>query len=74
METILPIIQIILGVALIALVLLEVQSSGSSSVLGGSQNTISRKRRGPQLLMFRLTIGTSVLFFISALANVLVGS
>ncbi|MGC9468076.1 MAG: preprotein translocase subunit SecG [Anaerolineae bacterium] len=72
MQTYLNIIQIILSVALTALVLLEVRSSGLGGVFGGSQTSLIRKRRGPELLLFRLTVITSVLFFLVAIFNVLV--
>ncbi|MGC9520464.1 MAG: preprotein translocase subunit SecG [Anaerolineae bacterium] len=72
MQTYLNIVQIILGVALIALVLLEVRSSGMGGVFGGSQTSLIRRRRGPELLLFRLTVITSILFFLVAIANVLV--
>lgn len=72
MQTYLNIVQIILGVSLIVLVLFEVRSSGSGSVLGGSQTSLIRKRRGPELLLFRLTVITSILFFLVAVVNVLV--
>jgi protein translocase SecG subunit len=72
MQTYLNIVQIILGLSLIVLVLFEVRSSGSGSVLGGSQTSLIRKRRGPELLLFRLTVITSILFFLVAVVNVLV--
>lgn len=72
MQTYLNIAQIILGIALIILVLLEVRSSGSGGVLGGTQTSLMRRRRGPELLLFRLTVGTSVVFFLVAILNVLV--
>lgn len=72
MQTYLNIIQIILGIALIALVLLEVRSSGMGGVFGGSQTSLIRRRRGPELLLFRLTVVASVLFFLVAIVNVLV--
>ena len=72
MQTYLNIVQIILGVALIVLVLFEVRSSGMGGVFGGTQTSLIRKRRGPELLLFRLTVGTSVAFFLVAIVNVLV--
>ena len=72
MQTYLNIVQIILGVALIILVLFEVRSSGMGGVFGGTQTSLIRKRRGPELLLFRLTVGTSVAFFLVAIINVLV--
>jgi len=72
MQTYLNIVQIILSVALVILVLLEVHSSGVGGGLGGSQTGLVRKRRGPELLLFRLTAVTAILFFLVAIANVLV--
>ncbi|MCJ7548726.1 MAG: preprotein translocase subunit SecG [Anaerolineae bacterium] len=72
MQTYLNIVQIILSVVLVVLVLLEVRSSGTSGVLGGSQTGLIRKRRGPELLLFRLTTVTAILFFLVAILNVLV--
>lgn len=72
MQTYLNIVQIILGIALIVLVLLEVRSSGMGGVFGGSQTSLIRRRRGPELLLFRLTVITAILFFLIAITNVLV--
>jgi preprotein translocase subunit SecG len=72
MQTYLNIVQIILGVALVSLVLLDVRSGGAGGIFGGTQTSLIRKRRGPELLLFRLTIVTSVLFFLVAIVNVLV--
>jgi protein translocase SecG subunit len=72
MEPYLNVIQIILGVVLIVLILFEVRSSGMGGVFGGSQTGLMRKRRGAELLLFRLTVGVSILFFLVAILNVLV--
>ncbi|MGC9357420.1 MAG: preprotein translocase subunit SecG [Anaerolineae bacterium] len=72
MQTYLNIVQIILGVVLVVLILFEVRSSGMGGVFGGTQTSLIRKRRGAELLLFRLTIGVSVAFFVVAVANVLV--
>jgi protein translocase SecG subunit len=74
MQTYLNLAQIILSLALVALVLLEVRSSGTGGVFGGAQSSLIRKRRGPELLLFRLTVITSVLFFLVAIINVLFSS
>lgn len=71
MQTYLNIIQILLGIVLIVLVLFEVRSSGMGGVFGGSQTNLIRNRRGPELLLFRLTVGASLLFFLVAVINVL---
>ncbi len=74
MQIYLNVVQIILSIAMVILVLFEVRSSGMGGIFGGSQTGLIRKRRGPELLLFRLTIGTSIVFFLVALANVLVSS
>lgn len=71
MQNYLNIVQIILAIALTVLVLFEVRSSGMGGVFGGAQTSLIRKRRGPELLIFRLTVVTSVLFLLIALINVL---
>lgn len=72
MQTYLNVVQIILGVALVTLVLIELRGGGLGGVFGGSQTTIHRQRRGPELLLFRLTVVAAVLFFLIAIINVLV--
>jgi len=72
MQTYLNIVQIILGIALVVLIIFEVRSSGVGGAFGGAQTSLVRKRRGAELLLFRLTVGTSVLFFLIAIINVLV--
>lgn len=65
-------IQIILGVLLGALILLQ-QSEGSlGSAFGGSSlDGGSRTRRGPELWIFRITIAIACLFVASALINLI---
>ena len=70
--TTLSIVQIILAIALTVLIIFEVRSSGMGGVFGGAQTGMQRNRRGPELLLFRLTAGTAVLFFLIAIINVLV--
>lgn len=72
MQTYLNIVQIILGIALVVLIIFEVRSSGMGGVFGGSQTSLFRSRRGPELLLFRMTIGASILFFLVAILNVLI--
>lgn len=58
--------EIILGIALIILVLLQVKGSDLGGFMGGmSDNTGGvRTRRGIEATLHRLTIATSVVFFI----------
>jgi preprotein translocase subunit SecG len=63
------IIQIILSVALIALVLL--QTKGSLGGLFGGEGNVFHRRRGVEKTLFNVTIGLSIVFFLSALATAL---
>ncbi len=72
MQVYLNVVQIVLGIALIVLILLEIRSSGMGGVFGGTQTSIIRKRRGAELLLFRLTAGVAVVFFVVAMINVLI--
>lgn len=65
-------IQIVLAVLLSALILVQ-QSEGSlGSAFGGSSiDAAHRTRRGPELWIFRITIGIACLFVASTLINLL---
>jgi len=63
------VIQIILSVALIALVLL--QTKGGLGGLFGGEGSVFHRRRGVEKTLFRVTIGLSAAFFLSALATAL---
>jgi preprotein translocase subunit SecG len=65
------IIQIILSVALVTLVLF--QTKGGLSGLFGGEGSVFHRRRGVEKTLFRVTIGLSVVFFLSALATALLG-
>lgn len=60
------IIEIILGIALIILVLMQVKGSDLGGFLGGGSDLSGgvRTRRGIEATLHRLTIATSVAFFI----------
>ena len=66
--------QIILGVALIAIILLQVRNSGAASVFGGQDTSIYRTRRGVERTLFIATIALSVIFFVIALFNAVIVS
>jgi preprotein translocase subunit SecG len=59
----LQIIQIILGVALIIVVLLQARGAGLGSVFGGT-GTVFKTRRGIDKLLFRMTIAFIIAFAI----------
>ena len=63
------IIQIILSIAMIALVLL--QTKGGLGGLFGGEGSVFHRRRGVEKTLFHVTIGLSAAFFLSALATAL---
>jgi preprotein translocase subunit SecG len=69
----LDIAQIIISVALVAIILIQGRRGDlGGSVFGGSSSAIYQKRRGLEKTVFRITIGLSVAFFIITLINVIV--
>jgi preprotein translocase subunit SecG len=71
MSVYLNIAQIIMGVALIAIILFQTRGGGAGSVFGGSQPSIHRTRRGVERTLFALTVALSVAFFVITLLNAL---
>ena len=63
------IVQIILSAAMITLVLL--QTKGGLGGLFGGEGSVFHRRRGVEKTLFNVTIGLSVVFFLSALATAL---
>lgn len=63
---ILFIVQIVLGITLIALVMMQAKNLGTGAVFGGS-DSFATTRRGFEKTLFYLTAIVSVLFFIVAL-------
>lgn len=70
MQTYLNIAQIIVSIALIALVLIQAQGHGVGGVFGG-QTSVYQSRRGVERTVFNLTIVFAVLFLVIALINVI---
>ncbi|MBE7554148.1 MAG: preprotein translocase subunit SecG [Anaerolineae bacterium] len=63
------IIQIIISVAIIALVLLQTKGSGLGGIFGGDGG-VYRTRRGIEKTLYQATIGLTVLFFVISLLSV----
>ena len=66
------IIQIILGITLVAAILLQAKGTGLSGVFGGEGN-VYRTKRGAERTLFLFTIVNSILFFSLVLLNVIFG-
>lgn len=67
MVHILMIIEIVSGALLALLILLQHRASGLSATFGGT-GTAYVQRRGAEKVLFTLTIWTSVVFFVIAIA------
>jgi preprotein translocase subunit SecG len=71
MQNILHIIQIIISVLLIILILLQQKGAGLGAAFGG-ESAVYRTKRGAEKIIFTSTIILSILFFLSALANLFI--
>lgn len=71
MSTVFYIVQIILGILLIALVVMQSKNLGTSAIFGGS-SSFQTTRRGFEKTLFNLTLVVSVLFFVVAIASAMV--
>lgn len=72
MHTFLKYFQFFVSLLLIIAILIQNRSSGLSSTFGGSGNTVSTTKRGPEKVVFRATIILAVLFVLASLATTFV--
>ena len=72
MEVYLDIALIITSIALIASVILQSKGAGLGGLTGGDTGGVFTARRGIEKVLFRVTIGLSVIFFILAILATLV--
>jgi preprotein translocase subunit SecG len=70
----LQVVQIIISVCLIVAILLQVKGQGLGGIFGGSDSGIYKTRRGAERTLFNLTVVLVILFFLFALASVLLQS
>ncbi len=67
------IIQIVLSIALVVAIILQSKGAGLGGLTGGSDGGgVFRARRGVEKLLFNITIGLSIAFFVCAIINVIV--
>ncbi|MFQ3534781.1 MAG: preprotein translocase subunit SecG [Aggregatilineales bacterium] len=68
LRTALQIIQILISVALVALIILQSKGSGLGNLLGGGDGGlgITKTRRGLEKTLFQLTIILAAVFLINA--------
>lgn len=68
---ILPYVQIILSILLVAAILLQQRGSSLGGAFGGDNFSAAfHKRRGSELFLFRLSILLAILFVLSAILNI----
>lgn len=72
MEVYLNIAMIITSIALIASVILQSKGAGLGGLTGADTGSFFTARRGIEKVLFRVTIGLSVLFFGLAILTVLI--
>ena len=69
--TVLPYVQIVLAILLVASILLQQRGSSLGGAFGGDNFSATfNKRRGAELFIFKATIVLAVLFVLSALITV----
>ena len=69
---VLPYIQIILSILLVAAILLQQRGSSLGGAFGGDNySSAFNKRRGAELFLFKFSIGIAILFVISTFINIL---
>lgn len=66
LTNILTIIQVVLAVVLIGTIIIQQKGAGLGEAFGGS-NTMFSTRRGIDLMLHRVTIVISILFFTTAI-------
>lgn len=64
--------QDVISVFIIVLVLLQSKGSGVSAVFGGGDSNAYRTRRGAERIVFITTIVLVVLWFVTAIASLIV--
>lgn len=69
METYISIAQIMVGIVLIAVVLLQVRGGGLGGIFGQADTTF-RTRRGVEKTLFQFTVALVVLFVTLAIVSV----
>jgi preprotein translocase subunit SecG len=73
MELYLNIAQIVISVALVAIILLQGRRGDlGGSVFGGTSSAIYQKRRGLEKTIFQITVGLAIAFFVITLLNVII--
>ncbi|MFY9461726.1 MAG: preprotein translocase subunit SecG [Candidatus Sungiibacteriota bacterium] len=70
MKTYLAVVQIVVSALLIGAILLQQRGTGLSATFGGEGN-VYRTKRGLEKVIFIATIVLAIIFFATAIANIL---
>jgi preprotein translocase subunit SecG len=66
------IVQIIISIALIAVILAQAKGQGGLGGIFGGDSTVYRTRRGVERTLFNVTVGLAIVFFVISIISVLV--
>ena len=72
MATYLNLAQIVIAIALTAVIMLQTKGAALGGVFGQSDSAVYKTRRGVEKTIFNVTIGLSVVFFVMAVLNVMI--
>ena len=73
MRVYLNVAQIIVSLALVAVILLQARrGSLGGGMFGGTSDVVHQTRRGLERTLFNITVGLSVAFFVITIINVMV--
>ena len=64
--------QIVISIALIAAIVLQSKGAGLGGLTGATEGSVFRARRGVEKLLFNITIGLAIVFFATAILNVMI--
>lgn len=71
MKPVISVIQIILGILLVLVIVIQQKGSGLGTSFGGDMS-FYRTKRGAEKLLFYVTIGISLAFILSSLVGLIV--
>lgn len=64
--------QIVISIALIVAIVLQSKGAGLGGLTGATEGSVFRARRGVEKLLFNITIGLAIVFFATAILNVMI--
>jgi preprotein translocase subunit SecG len=70
-QTYLNLAQIVVAIAMTAVIMLQTKGAALGGVFGRSDSAVYKTRRGIEKTVFNVTIGLSLAFFILAMVNVM---